>query len=325
MTWLNLFGDPRDIKSLGPDGDPNSNDALRNYIETFCEKFKPGVLSYDYYPFVVTPDGRDTTSVTTRLKDFYTALQLYSEISKKRNRPFWAFCRSLATCITDEPDYKPKSGHPAPTEEFLRFEAFNALAFGAQGIEYWRYKESYPRKANDTNYYALVTAEGVKTPAWDFAKKVNKEIKDHTHVFLGARLESYYFVGDPQDTDYCDYRRGASEDAISVRDINQRDTVGSNRGALVSTLVNDGRRYVVIVNQSPYEPARLELAINDRGYEVSRLQSLEPATLGSEPADITDAADLNGIDLDVRRFVRITLAPAQYAIYQYSPKPASRL
>lgn len=337
MTWTNLYGDPQVKDKLSPNGNNSAKEALRYYIETFCEKFKPGVLTYDYYPFVLdtlhekdpgyvknSPKFIDATIKQNRLHDFYTALQLYSEISKKRNRPFWAFCQSRATCVNEDFDSVP--GHPTPTEEYLRYEAFNALAFGAQGIQHFSYKEEFVRPENlGSPYYAPVTADGRKTPVWDIVRKVNKEIKDHTHVFLGAKLDSYYFVGDPRDTAYCDYRRGSSVNAISVRDLNAGDTVGSNRGALVSTLVNDGRRYVVIVNQSPYEPARLELAINDRDYEVSRLQSLEPATLGSEPADITNAADLNGIDLDVRRFVRINLAPAQYAIYQYSPKSSSKM
>ena len=341
MPFINLYGDPRAVSKLAPsnnDKKPSddlangqgsyresairSNPApLRSYITSFCNKFRPGVLSYDYYPFVVdsTAERNDITITETynRLNDFYTALQLYSEISKKRNRSFWAFCQSKATCVNESDGYKPKDGHPLPTEDFLRYEAFNALAFGAQGIEYWSYKESdIAAEKPDTNvYYALVTKEGKKSPAWYYAQKVNREIKSWTNVFLGAKLDSYYFVGDPQDTTYCDYRRGSSAKAISVMDTNPGDTVGSNRGALVSTLVNGEDNYVVIVNQSPYEPVSLELWLNESEYTIIGLRKSEALPMS------------NGFPVkpgvSVMRKEDITLAPAQYAIYSYRKKSAS--
>lgn len=312
MMWVNLLGDPKATAAYRPlESDLNNRLTLRDYIETYCEKFRPGVLSYDYYPFVINKAGADTTIALKRLDDFYTALQLYSEISKKRNRPFWAFCQCRATCIND--DYSPKYGHPAPTENFLRYEAFNALAFGAQGIEYWGYKEDKdPGKNPDPDkYYALVTKDGKKTPAWYFAQRVNKEIKSWTNVFLGAKLDSYYFVGDPRDTSYCDYKVGPSADAISVKDLSPRDTAGSNRGALVSTLVNGDNNYVVIVNQSPYEPVSLRLGLNEKQYSISELKNYATAPLSLD----------NGIGTVPRiKYVNITLSPGQYTIYSYRRK-----
>lgn len=312
MTWLNLIGDPRDTASFRTVETNVANKLLlRDYIDTYCEKFRPGVLSYDYYPFTVDVSGVDRTIERGRLNDFYTALQLYSEISKKRNRPFWAFCQSRATCINS--DYSPRDGHPAPTENFLRYEAFNALAFGAQGIEYWNYREQYdPEKNPDPDkYYALVTKDGKKTPAWYFAQRVNKEIKSWTNVFLGAKLDSYYFVGDPRDTSYCDYKVGPSADAISVKDLSPRDTAGSNRGALVSTLVNGDNNYVVIVNQSPYEPVSLRLGLNEKQYSISELKNYATVPLSLD----------NGIGTVPRiKYVNITLSPGQYTIYSYRRK-----
>ncbi len=310
--WVNLLGDPKATAAYRPvESDLNNRLTLRDYIEAYCEKFRPGVLSYDYYPFVINKAGADTTIALKRLDDFYTALQLYSEISKKRNRPFWAFCQCRATCIND--DYSPKYGHPAPTENFLRYEAFNALAFGAQGIEYWGYKEDKdPGKNPDPDkYYALVTKDGKKTPAWYFAQRVNKEIKSWTNVFLGAKLDSYYFVGDPRDTSYCDYKVGPSADAIYVQDLSPRDTAGSNRGALVSTLVNGDNNYVVIVNQSPYEPVSLRLGLNEKQYSISELKNYATAPLSLD----------NGIGTVPRiKYVNITLSPGQYTIYSYRRK-----
>lgn len=314
MVWMNLFGDPKYTEAYRPvESDLNNRLTLKDYIEAYCEKFRPGVLSYDYYPFNVDTSGVDRTIERGRLDDFYTALQLYSEISKKRDRPFWAFCQCKATCVDEANEYKPTDGHPVPTEIFLRYEAFNALAFGAQGIEYWRYQElKIPVEKPDTNvYYALVTKDGKKTPAWYFAQRVNKEIKSWTNVFLGAKLDSYYFVGDPRDTSYCDYKVGPSADAIYVQDLSPRDTAGSNRGALVSTLVNGDNNYVVIVNQSPYEPVSLRLGLNEKQYSISELKNYATAPLSLD--------NVIGSFTPIKN-VNITLSPGQYTIYSYRRK-----
>ena len=97
MTWTNLYGDPAQVYRYSINISDNKKESLRHYIETFCEKFHPGVLTDDYYPFCLgdpkegDPEyGKDTIIDITirdhRLRDFYTALQLYSEISKKRNQ-----------------------------------------------------------------------------------------------------------------------------------------------------------------------------------------------------------------------------------------------
>ena len=65
---------------------------------------------------------------------------------------------------------------PIATEEYLRFEAFNALALGAQGIVYWSYAMQDP---NDNGYYqsAVVDKNGNPGPSWNAVKQINKEIK----------------------------------------------------------------------------------------------------------------------------------------------------
>lgn len=327
ITWQNLIGDHKaysflhyelnPIDSLYPSLRTNSFEpypvnrvSLKKYIEDYCRKFRPGVLSYDYYPFVVTKEGRDSTIEAGRLNDFYIALQMYSDISKKRNRPFWAFCQSRATCIKSvNGQYVPKEGHPVPTEDFLRYEAFNALALGAQGIVYWSYKEEFDRpEKHDGSYYAPVTKNGMKTPAWNFVRNVNNEIRLLAKVFLGAKVDSYYFVGDPRITIYSDYKTGTKDDAVFVQSNDSRaDSKGSNLGALVSTLVNGNNHYVVIVNQSPYENAELLLSFNTSKYKIERIQRIGAGLVG-HPVNSWNTSST------------MSLSRAQYLIYKYEPR-----
>ena len=65
---------------------------------------------------------------------------------------------------------------PPAKEEYLRFEAFSALGYGAQGIVYWTLgqRKSSPHETYTT---ALINLKGEKTAAWYVAKKVNLENK----------------------------------------------------------------------------------------------------------------------------------------------------
>lgn len=324
MSWANLMGDPRATGFLYlTDPITSTNDhtiiqlpktaSYREYIENFSYMLRPGVLSYDYYPIGLDSKGKDVTITKNRLDDFYTSLQMYSEISKKRGCPFWAFCQSRATGL-DSNYNRIGSGHPAPTETFLRYEAFNALAFGDQGTEYWSYKEEFPFPKDSVRkeYYALATYEGEKTPLWNYARNVNREIKAFTRVFLGAKLKSYYFVGDKRDTNYDDYKIAKNTDPIIVKSFRPAlDTVGSNHGALVSTLTNGIDKYVVIVNQSPYDNASLLVTLNNRDYKISELKY--QAGSSSEYLEVSSSKP-------TIQSLKISLEPSQYKIYRFSTR-----
>lgn len=129
-----------------------------------------------------------------KINDFFYDLALYAHTSKARGIPFWAFCETANYIYRnpESPEIYPQ--RPIATEEYLRFEAFNALALSAQGIVYWSYAMQDP---NENGYYqsAVVDKNGNPGPSWNAVKQINKEIKEHSDVFLGATLEGYMFVG----------------------------------------------------------------------------------------------------------------------------------
>ena len=118
-------------------------------------------------------------------KQFYEDLEASSRIASLTHRPFWAYCMSMSHQLS----YDETSGegvlYPEATLGSLRFEAFSALAYGAQGIIYWTYCQIY----NDAIHYsALINQQGEKSESWYYAKQVNGEIKALTDVFLGCTL-----------------------------------------------------------------------------------------------------------------------------------------
>lgn len=145
------------------------------YLDTIQEYFNPEIWSYDLYPFSIKND-----SINVSYDIFYYDLESFKNKSQQTGKPFWAYCQSMA--------FRNKVvERPAATETFLRFEAFNALAYGAQGIVYWTYaqRESAP---DETYFSALLNLNGEKSPAWHAAQKVNSEIKKYNDIFVNSKV-----------------------------------------------------------------------------------------------------------------------------------------
>lgn len=230
LIYINLIG----TQAEGCTG-PTKN--YREYLQLIEKKFSPQLWSYDMYPFFIKKNG-----LYVAYDLFYSDLEMYSEIAAKTGKPFWAYCQSMAF----------KSGsviRPAAKEEYLRFEAFSALAYGAQGIVYWTYGQ---RKSSTHEKYesALVNMDGKKTPAWYAAQKVNKDIIRYNDIFLNCKLKEVRHTG---KTLYKDTKRlsGSFGPFNSIK--------SDDAGVLVSHITNKGNDYIVIVSHDVEKRQRVIL------------------------------------------------------------------
>lgn len=209
------------------------------YLDLIQKKFNPEVWSYDQYPIEIK-NGK----VRANLESFYYDFECFRNISLRTKRPFWAYCLSMAFENKNEKK-------PAATEPYLRFEAFSALAYGAQGIVYWTYGQ---RKSNNVEKYlsALVNMDGKKTKAWYAAKKVNGEIKKFNNVFYGCEVKEIKHTGDKLyrgtrklDGEYGPFKIVRSGEA----------------GVIVSLIENQGEKYVVIVSRDIFKKQKITLEL----------------------------------------------------------------
>lgn len=245
-----------------------------DYLELLQNKFAPEVWSYDYYP-ILSKNGK----LIIEYDQFYSDLEDFSAISKKTGKPFWAYCESMA--------YKASSySRPAATEAYLRWEAFSALAYGAQGIVYWTYGL---RNSNPVENYtsALVDLKGKKSKAWYAAKKVNSDIKRFNDIFYHCNVKEVRHTGDR-------IYKGTKKLSGQFGPFNM--VRSQEAGVMVSIIENNGKEYIVIVSRDVLKKQKISL-------------ELKPNTT------ITDLTPSTPKTYNWRKDVNLTLDKGGYVIF----------
>lgn len=205
-------------------------DSYKDYVEKAVRELRTGLLSYDHYP-VILRDGKVSVK-----KDFYENLEIISSQARQADCPFWAF-----SLVFGHYDY------PEPVESDIRFEVFNALAYGAQGIDYWLYNFWNLKDLKPT--IAPVDTAGQRTRVWYDVQRVNREIQGLNHVFLGCGVVGKGHVGTvPEGTEALETLPGPLK---SIR--------CGRQGVLVSQIRNEDRNYIVIVNHEPRQSQKVKL------------------------------------------------------------------
>lgn len=162
LLYLNLLPTYVDVGSLG-------TSSYKEYVKRFVDEVNIGIISYDNYPVV-----KSGNKVSVR-SGFYKNLEDVSAVSRETNQPFWAF--ALATA---------HGSYPVPSINHMRFELYSALAYGAQGVQYFTYWT--PQGTQWDFHNAPIDVNGKKTNVWYRIQTLNKEIQSQAWVWLGAKL-----------------------------------------------------------------------------------------------------------------------------------------
>lgn len=149
-----------------------------DYVERFVERVRLPLISYDFYPIV----RDDSTGHVYWREPHFENLEIVSRVARRHNMPFWAFCLSTA--------HHP---YPVPGDSHMRFEAFTALAYGAQGIQYFTYWQ--PASKRWDFHHAPIDETGKRTDVYYMVKNLNREIQALAPVFLGAEVDDVSFIG----------------------------------------------------------------------------------------------------------------------------------
>ena len=181
---------------------PLNNEINEDYASNYQEYFRPAFFCYDYYPLlekskllyegIRKDDGLKEGLIVIDYECFYKNLEFFSWLSNQHSRPFWAFCESTSMFQFNSFNY-----YPVALEQYLRFEAFSALAYGAKGIVYWTYAlnktthdEDSGELEGETYLSALLDRRNNRVASWYYAKRVNDEIHKYSKIFLEGTWKS---------------------------------------------------------------------------------------------------------------------------------------
>lgn len=228
-----------------------SDESYIDHLRQFSEKVALPQISFDHYPIKMFDD---TLWVCPQ---FYSNLEMVSAEAKRTGKPFWAF--ALSTTHWDYP--MPNIGH-------LRFQVYADLAYGAQLLQYFTYWN--PGAGDPFHYHdAPINLEGRRSPAYELVREMNKEIQQRADIFLGCEVESVYHIGDT-------IPEGTTPLPALPAHFQKLDTQG--KGALVSTLRNNGHHYVVLQNTSIKHPLELQIETDGQMMLCRRDGSREQAS-----------------------------------------------
>lgn len=252
FCYINLFPNYADSEQLG-------TKDYKDYVHQFIQKVPVQQLSFDNYPI-------KTTSLERK---WYQNLEIFSEEARQANKPFWAFALSVNFTT-----------HHVPTVAELRLQVYSDLAYGAQGIQYFTYSTPPGQELDFNN--APIGLDGKRTEVYDRIRLINKEIKDLSWVFLGAKVVSVAHTGDtiPLGTK----RLVKLPEAVKVL-----ETTGT--GALVSEMENGKNSFLVIVNRDFKNPMKLTLYCDPFVKKVLKDGSSVPANDYKNTMEI-DAGDV---------------------------------
>ena len=279
------FGDVKKLKDLFTEGDPNvmthSNllpkvsakdlgaPDYKTYVEQFVRQVNPPFLSFDFYAVrknagkVYVPD------------DYYETLEVVSDVAKRSHRPFMAYV--LAT---------QHRMYPKATREYMRFNAFSQLAYGAQGLAYYTY--CIPDFDNVGEYSnPPLLPNGQRSDVWYMVRDVNQEIRNLQHVFLGCNVVDVRHTGAsiPPATK----RLNDSDLPAPFSSLNSKGV-----GVMVSQIQNKGHKYLMLVNRDVLKKQKVDFKIN---------------------APVTQLLG-DGKQKVISKNGSVTLTPGGYAIYQ---------
>ena len=254
LTYVNLFpvvnADDRSFwdKITGQEDilSDNEKNVYSAYVSEVNSTLKPAVLMWDYYPFAVEPneDGTRADQVTTTHPEYFWNMGEIRRQAQADNKPFWAYVQAGANW-NDNGDYFNTKVY-APTEGQFKWNMNTALAFGAQGIQYFPliqpYHFAYGTDAThwDFERNGLIGAFGNPTQWYDYAQAANAHVGAMDHILMNSYNEKIIAIGSAvSDT---------SEANGVVTTVSYNELAGATGNALIGCFNYQGKTALYVVN-----------------------------------------------------------------------------
>lgn len=258
----------------GDAGQPDNLNKLQQW-------FHPAVWCYDHYPVlqewrirrICDEDGKCTfqkvgsTGVEPPRvsSNMFLLLERYRNMASKTRRPFWYYVQCMSYCDLRKKDWSDSTDQCTMrpvSEEYMRFSAFSALAYGAKGLRYWAYSLRKPSKDSEGKYTeayfeAPIDLNNVKTDVYDWVRAVNREVQAFSRIFLHSEVSDVYHVWHAPDFQYAHMAGAKTLPATGAGPISGMSCDGD--GVTVSLFTSKGKHYVMLVSHDINKNQKVEI------------------------------------------------------------------
>ena len=146
---------------------------------------------------------------------------------------------------------------PLPTMASLRLELYTALAYGAQGLQYFTYWNPGTEVWNF--HEAPINQNKERSEAYYLVQQMNRELQARAFVFVGSKVVSISHVGKT-------IFRGCKAMEELPAHVVSLET--GDDGAVVSLLEKDGWYYLVLVSRTLERPTDLKVPFDTRVHMI---------------------------------------------------------
>ena len=251
------------VNALGKwegDGKPGtygmSDGSYEGYLEEFFRNFDWKVIRQDTYPvfsalrFEERPFRRPRGPLCLFEKWFPT-LEVVKKVSERHHVPYRGFV--LCCAIRNHPCFD----NPLPTVSHMKLQAYANIAYGAQGLEYYKYRMF------DAGNYAPIDRNMKRTAVFDRCREVNAEIQARAQCFLGAKLVKVRHAAKviPELCTKFDGQVDLPSFATNLQ---------VDRPAVISHFTKGGRDVLLVLNADPNDELTLRLDVKPGAVRIMK-------------------------------------------------------
>lgn len=156
VPFINLF-------PIYANADQMQVPTYQEYVDKFFSVVKPWYASVDIYPLNV---GKSI------INNYFVNLDIFATACRNAGVPFGVYIQTVSFAESKR----------TPTEAEIRWQAYNALAFGSTNIEYFTYRT--PDSSTENFKDALIGRDNQKTDRWYSARNVNAALAALAEPFM---------------------------------------------------------------------------------------------------------------------------------------------
>ena len=189
VPYINLFPSYANEQQLG-------TPTYEEHLKQFFDKVDPALYtSVDIYPLNIASGINN---------DYFYNLDVFATECRTRGIPFAVYIQSVSF----------NANKRSPDEQEMRWQAYCALSFGAQNIEYFTYRT--PDSETEAFKNALIDRENQKTDRWYGAQSVNRALALMSDAFMQYDNLGAYVVNEDKSRKFMHFANQYKNfDAIS--------------------------------------------------------------------------------------------------------------